>query len=505
MNVSKINIFNVKRQGVSPFGGDTPNVVNNRELWEQQEERSEKATKFLKGAGIVSAAILAVAYAGRAGVFRNIGRKKVEPEVVKPAVEEVKETIEEIFARKEPVKQIPATFSVQKVPVEGERSERLKRTSVNMEKVAELFDFSTYKKCKNDADKVAFWQNFRSTVEGLSYEYQYDLIPQYIKFISGLAPEELNVSFLSHNLKRDNFERYIISISEFAGQHPEYTEVFKDAKVRFANNYVNYTRQTDNLDKEVRDIIFPPVTNSEYQCAPYRAAFFTNSDNLIARKPNDKQIEEFKKYLDFLKFIGVDRVKNSILFTLGKFAKDDKIDNNIKMAGEAIEFVKKNPEFNDVIVDNLVSYELDKNFALELVYNKFGTIKLDHENNEIKAYTEQYNRHIDTIIKLRKMLIESGLRCNEKTRMKNRQDWFNIKDPSINKYTLGFQFSPKVKDIRYAAFEYDMKQGVTREEADMMIRHLTELNETSDDYLTEKILGIKLEDAVKIINESVIS
>ena len=487
MNVSKINIFNVKRQGVSPFGGDTPNVVNNRELWEQQEERSEKATKFLKGAGIVSAAILVVAYAGRAGVFRNIGRKKVEPEVVKPAVEEVKETIEEIFARKEPVKQIPATFSVQKVPVEGERSERLKRTSVNMEKLAELFDFSTYKKCKNDADKVAF------------------LIPQYIKFISGLAPEELDVSFLSHNLKRDNFERYIISISEFAGQHPEYTEVFKDAKVRFANNYVNYTRQTDNLDKEVRNIIFPPVTNSEYQCAPYRAAFFTNSDNLIARKPKDKQVEEFKKYLDFLKFIGVDRVKNSILFTLGKFAKDDKIDNNIKMAGEAIEFVKKNPEFNDVIVDNLVAYELDDDFAKQLVYNNFGAKKMNHENKEIEEYTNRYNNHIDTIIQLRKMLTAAGLKCDEKTRMKNRQDWFNVKEPSINKYTLGFQFSPKIADIRYAAFEYDMKQGITREEADMMIKHLTELNETSDDFLTEKILGINLNDAVRIINESVIS
>ena len=100
MNVSKINIFNVKRQGVSPFGGDTPAVVSNRELWEQQEERSKKATKFLKSAGVVSAAILAVAYAGRAGVFRNLGQKKVKEEVVKPVVEEVTETIEEIFAKK---------------------------------------------------------------------------------------------------------------------------------------------------------------------------------------------------------------------------------------------------------------------------------------------------------------------------------------------------------------------------------------------------------------------
>ena len=505
MNVSKINIFNVKRQGVSPFGGDTPAVVSNRELWEQQEERSKKATKFLKSAGVVSAAILAVAYAGRAGVFRNLGQKKVKEEVVKPVVEEVTETIEEIFAKKEPVKQIPAKFSVQEVPVEGERSERLKRTSVDMKKVAEIFDFSVYKKCKNDADKVVFWQNFRSAVEDLSYEYQYDLIPQYLKFISELAPEELDVSFLSHNLKRDNFERYIIGISEFTKQHPEYTEVFKDSKARFANNYVNYTRQTDNLDKEVRDIIFPPVTNSEYQCAPYRAAFFTNSDNLIARKPKDKQVEEFKKYLDFLKFIGVDRVKNSILFTLGKFAKDDKIDNNIKMAGEAIEFVKKNPEFNDVIVDNLVAYELDDDFAKQLVYNNFGAKKMNHENKEIEEYTNRYNNHVDTIIQLRKMLTAAGLKCDEKTRMKNRQDWFNVKEPSINKYTLGFQFSPKISDIRYAAFEYDMKQGITREEADMMIKHLTELNETSDDFLTEKILGINLNDAVRIINESVIS
>ncbi len=505
MNVSKINIFNVKRQGVSQFSGDTPHVVNNRELWEQQEERSEKATKFLKSAGVLSAAVLAVAYAGRAGVFRNIGRKKVEPEVVKPVVKEVTETIEEIFAKKEPVKQVPATFTVQEVPVEGKRSERLKRTSVNMEKVAELFDFSTYKKCKSDEEKDAFWRNFRSTVDGLSYEYQYDLIPQYIKFISGLTPEEMNVSFLSHSLKRDNFERYIISVSEFAKQHPEFTEVFREAKARFANNYVNYTRQMDNLDKEVRDIVFPPVTDAKYQYAPYRVAFFTNSDNLIARRPKEKQVEEFKKYLDFLKFIGIDRVKNSILFTLGKFAKDDKINNNIKMAEEAIQFVKKNPEFNDVIVDNLVAYELDDDFAKQLVYNKFGAKKFDNENKEIEEYTNRYNSHVDTIIQLRKMLTESGLKCGEKTRMKNRQDWFNVKEPSINKYTLGFQFSPKIADIRYAAFEYDMKQGITREEADMMIKHLTELNATSNDFLTEKILGINLEDAVKIINESVIS
>ena len=505
MNVSKINIFNVKRQGVSPFGGDTPAVVSNRELWEQQEERSKKATKFLKSAGVVSAAILAVAYAGRAGVFRNLGQKKVKEEVVKPVVEEVTETIEEIFAKKEPVKQIPAKFSVQEVPVEGERSERLKRTSVNMEKVAELFDFSTYKKCKNDADKVAFWQDFRSTVEGLSYEYQYDLIPQYIKFISGLAPEELDVSFLSHNLKRDNFERYIIGISEFTKQHPEYTEVFKDSKARFANNYINYLRQVDNLDKEVRDIVFPVITDGKFSNNYYRSAVFTNSDNLIARKPKEKQVEEFKKYLDFLKFIGIDRVKNSILFKLGKFSQDEKINNNIKMAEEAINFAKKNPEFNDIIVDNLIAYEPDTNFAKELVYNKFGAIKLNHENKEIEEYTNRYNNHVDTIIQLRKMLTASGLKCDAKARLKNRQDWFNIQEPSINKYTLGFQFSPKISDIRYAAFEYDMKQGITKDEADMMIKHLTALNNTSEDFLTEKLLGINLEDAVKMINESIIS
>ena len=505
MNVSKINIFNVKRQGVSPFGGDTPAVVSNRELWEQQEERSKKATKFLKSAGVVSAAILAVAYAGRAGVFRNLGQKKVKEEVVKPVVEEVTETIEEIFAKKEPVKQIPAKFSVQEVPVEGERSERLKRTSVNMEKVAELFDFSTYKKCKNDADKVAFWQNFRSTVEGLSYEYQYDLIPQYLKFISELAPEELDVSFLSHNLKRDNFERYIIGISEFTKQHPEYTEVFKDSKARFANNYINYLRQVDNLDKEVRDIVFPVITDGKFSNNYYRSAVFTNSDNLIARKPKEKQVEEFKKYLDFLKFIGIDRVKNSILFKLGKFSQDEKINNNIKMAEEAINFAKKNPEFNDIIVDNLIAYEPDTNFAKELVYNKFGAIKLNHENKEIEEYTANYNRHVDNIIELRKMLTASGLKCDAKARLKNRQDWFNIQEPSINKYTLGFQFSPKIADIRYAAFEYDMKQGITKDEADMMIKHLTALNNTSEDFLTEKLLGINLEDAVKMINESIIS
>ena len=505
MNVSKINIFNVKRQGVSPFGGDTPAVVSNRELWEQQEERSKKATKFLKSAGVVSAAILAVAYAGRAGVFRNLGQKKVKEEVVKPVVEEVTETIEEIFAKKEPVKQIPAKFSVQEVPVEGERSERLKRTSVDMKKVAEIFDFSVYKKCKNDADKVVFWQNFRSAVEDLSYEYQYDLIPQYLKFISELAPEELDVSFLSHNLKRDNFERYIIGISEFTKQHPEYTEVFKDSKARFANNYINYLRQVDNLDKEVRDIVFPVITDGKFSNNYYRSAVFTNSDNLIARKPKEKQVEEFKKYLDFLKFIGIDRVKNSILFKLGKFSQDEKINNNIKMAEEAINFAKKNPEFNDIIVDNLIAYEPDTNFAKELVYNKFGAIKLNHENKEIEEYTNRYNNHVDTIIQLRKMLTASGLKCDAKARLKNRQDWFNIQEPSINKYTLGFQFSPKISDIRYAAFEYDMKQGITKDEADMMIKHLTALNNTSEDFLTEKLLGINLEDAVKMINESIIS
>ena len=72
MNVSKINVLNVNKTGVSLFRGDTPVSENDK----KDNSKTTNATKFLYGAGIVSAGILAAALAARAGLFFEKSSKR---------------------------------------------------------------------------------------------------------------------------------------------------------------------------------------------------------------------------------------------------------------------------------------------------------------------------------------------------------------------------------------------------------------------------------------------
>ena len=331
MNVSKINVLNVNKMGVSLFRGDTPVSSNDK----KEKQTTTGATKFMYGAGIVSAGILATALAARAGLLAKIFNK------ISKGADDASDALNSI-KKFDPGPEVIAKEKV--IPMDLPRAERMKAREIDPEKLKYYTDYSKFNRVKTKGQKAAFFTNCMNRINNMSYEEQFDEFQGFLKFIKTLDPES---------------------------------------------------------------------------------------------------------------------VKNKILFTLGKFKRD----NNERFAKEALEFAKENPAYKNTILSNLVAYETDGNFARELASTWF------HKTDNL---AKRYDKHIDNIINIRKLLTQSGLKCDEPTRLKNRQDWIDIGYHSPNTYMLGFQYSEKAPEIRKAAFEYDMMNGISKDEAEFLIKQLSE-------------------------------
>ena len=364
MNVSKINVFNTNKMGVSLFRGDTLVSENDK----KDTSKTTNATKFLYGAGVVSAGILAVSLAARAGLFSKLAKKAGkdanELAEAKPKVQKRTPCPEIIVEEK--------TF-----PMDAPREERLKKREIVPEKLQYFIDYSKFGNAKTEVQKAAFFTNCMNRINNLSYE---------------------------------------------------------------------------------------------------------------------EQFEEFQGFLKFIKTLDPESVKNKILFTLGKFKRD----NNERFAKEALDFAKENQAYKNTILSNLVAYETDGNFARELASTWF------HKTDNL---AKRYDKHVDNLINIRKLLTKSGMKCDERTRIKNRQDWINIGYHSPNTYMLGFKYSEKAPEIRKAAFEYDMMNGISKSEAEFLIKQLSE----KDTFVVQKSVkelsselqthGVPAERAEALINQ----
>ena len=169
MNVSKINVLNVNKTGVSLFRGDTPVSENDK----KDNSKTTNATKFLYGAGIVSAGILAAALAARAGLF-----SKKAASAVNNSQTPVKKRV--------PSPEIIVEEKV--IPLDPPREERLKAREVVPEKLQYFINYSKYGKAKTEGQKAAFFTNCMNRINNMSYEEQFDEFQGFLKFIKTLEP-----------------------------------------------------------------------------------------------------------------------------------------------------------------------------------------------------------------------------------------------------------------------------------------------------------------------------
>lgn len=469
MNVSKINVLNVNKTGVSLFRGDTS--VHSET--DNKKNKTSSSTKFLYGAGIVSAGIIVAALAGRAGLFSKTAKNASEN--VSQETSEIVDKVKDVLQNREIVKQIPAKFTTAEVPIRPPRAERLKANAIDTEALKANINYSKYAKAVTPEKKEAFFKEIVSRIYNMTYEEQYEELEQFFKFIKRLEPEEVKFPIVLSSLKRDNAVRFMRDIVKFTDENPNYKDVFKKTYLTLADNLTDISKHSDDFGKEIREAVFGPAAGSH----GVKAAFFTNTERKIASMPYDEKVSEFKKYLEFIKTLEPKDIENHVLFTPGKFDWD----KNVEIAKEAIEFVKVNPQYKDTIVNNLLAYEPDMDFAKKLTYAKF---------QRTDALAVHYDKHVDNIITIRKLLTQSGLKCDENTRMKNRQDWLDIGLHTPNQYTLGFQYSPRLPEIRRAAFEYDMMNGISQKEADVMIKKLS-----ADKTVVKKELSVILDELVK--------
>ena len=426
MNVSKINVLKINNSGVSPFSGDAP-VYNDK----PENKKINRADKFLYGAGIVSAGILAAALAARFGVF---GRGKNVVDEVSGLTNEIKDSLLKFDAK--PVKK-------QFVPMCPPREERLKKGAVNLDKYKSVIPYNKFEKYKTVSEQTEFFNQVYSKLESLSYERQYEEFGYFLDFLKNhkASDVKVDIKFNLDNYKRDNRFRISRDIVRFSKNNPEYQGHFKNFVDEVKDYFVDYSKyNTDKLSDKV--------------------SFFTNVENKIAKLKGEVQLEEFENYLAFIKTLDPEDLTYNILFTPGKYG----LENNVKIAKLALKFAEENPQFKDVILNNLVAYEPAADFARDLAYAGF---------RKTDAFDAIYDTHVRSIIEIRKLLAESELKPTRNTILKNRQDWINIGLPTPNRYMLGFQFSEQIADIRKAAFEYDMKNGITQKEADFMIRELS--------------------------------
>jgi len=492
MNVSKISILNVNNPGVSPFRGDTSGYNNKSDL-----SKTSGATKFLYGAGVLSAGLIALGLAGRAGLFSK---------TVKKASTEASDVISsnlQVSAKEEIIKSIPVKFAEQTVPVNGSRAERLKANAPDMAKAGRNMDYPDFTdKNTTEMQKTNFWEMAPSRISGMSYEDQHDEIGYFFDFVKTIPPSEVKIpASFALNLKRDNSDYFWTKTFNFLTENPQYQERFKGLLFGLGNNLFDCKKQGETYAKIMKPMIFPASNGNEYVPRGMQAVFFTNTDTKISQMPYEKQVEAFKEYLDFIKTLEPEQIKYSIIFTPGRYNGD----NNVKIAEEAIKFAKENPDYNDTIVSNLVAYKSNDGFINELLSHHLN-FKYDNISgceSEKARFCAGIDRHLDIIIQIRKMLSGSGLRCDENTRLKNRQDWLVTGSSPINRYAGMFRMGNRMPELRAVAFEYDMKQGLSAKEADELIKTLTEREKTYDRNLLKQETGMTLGELTAKINAAV--
>ncbi len=475
MNVSKINVLNVNKSGVSSFSGDTSDSIN------KKSAGMETSQKVLYGAGIVSAGILAVALAGRAGLFDKFLSK---------ASSEVAENLSDkgFKLKDEIVTQIPAKFNI----VKGDdvsRAERLARKTPSDEELASIIDYAKYDTYKTPERKAKFLAGLKGSFANMSYEEQFEQFPPLLNFLKkqGLADRTLPVDPL--RLKRDNDVRLLVTMKDFATENPDFQPMLSSMVDKTVYSFGKFSKYDEEVQKLVRPVLFPK--KGEYMGSKM-AVFFTNSAREIERMDYNSQVPAFRKYLDFIKTIEPEQLKNEILFTTGKFDWD----NNFKIASEAVNFAKENPAYSDVIVRNLIAYETGNPFARDLAYANF---------ERVGNLVDKYDNHIDNIIRIRKLLTESGLKCDDVARARIRRDWVAVDNSTENSYMMGFQYAQRLPEVRRVAMEYDLSQGLTADEAKVLCERITAKHNTCGKTKTEKLFDMKLEDVIAKINSAVVA
>lgn len=359
-------------------------------------------------------------------------------------------------------------------------------------------DFSFYKKLKSETDKSAFLNTYIHKIYGMSEEDQQKAFDAVLKAVKEENPKTFawNFSILPQYLKGENHNKFIEAIDKLTEERPELNKTvfyrYRVAKAQDENNYSIY-----NILK----------TNGE------KAAFFTNISNKLTKLDKEDLDEEFTKYLDFIKTIPAKDLPNSILFNIGEF----KGNNNIYVAQKVIKFAQENPEYQDIMLRHLVKYTPDSEFMKELTHQPIRTQDpriLSVEENR-RAWSEPgrrtednkdaYDKHIENAINIRNLLTKLELKCQNIARTINRADWFNPKNYNFNNLDVIFADYAKINNIRKAAFKYDMMNGVSRQEADKMIKHLTKRHKTSQGLRCENVYGMNLEEMTDLINKSVVN
>jgi len=369
---------------------------------------------------------------------------------------------------------------------------------LRMKEALDKEDFSFYKNLKTETDKKEFLNSYMHKIYGMSSDDQPKAFDAVLTAVKEENPKTFKWNFrlLPQYLKNDNHKKFIDAINKLTAEKPE------------LNDTVFYTyRIAEALEKNDYSIYRKLKTEGE------QAGFLTNIYNKLTRVNADNLESEFSKYLDFIKTIPKHNLKHKILFNIGEFAPD----KNINIAKMAIQFAKDNPEYSDIMVRHLVKYTPDKTFMQELTHQPISTqdTRILHNENNLRAWCEPgkrtegnkktYDKHIENAIKIRNLLIESGLKADKHARIINRADWFNPQNYNFNKLDVIFADYPNIHKLRKSAFKYDLMNGILKQDADEMIKYLTSQNKTCQGTTCHKVYGMQLDDMVNLINKSVIN
>ncbi len=460
MNVSKINISNVNKTGISPFRGEASVPENNKQR--------NKSKEFLYGAGVISAGILAVALAARAGLFAKILSKNSDK--VKTA-----RVNSERIETKPPVNGVKLQEEFSTRPVFEDYAERFAEEELDPIRLKSVFDYTKFDINSDGLTQSKFYSQITSELQKMSYEDQYDEFKFLMEFLENSDSSKLKgtVHIDFNGFKRDNAEKCRKEFTALLEKKPELKDtVFRKYMLQKYLEGCNY----ETFDKL-----------SNYG---ERAAFFTNTFNKII-KSGDNLDSEFNKYLDFIKTLQPEKIKNAILFTIGSFPTN----KNLDIAKKVISFAKENPQYSDTMVRRLLAYTPDFEFSGKLANAKF------------RPYQEiqwSYDMHVENMINIRRELLNSGLKCDKTNRQILRDDWLYPDACFYNKFNLGFQYSPRLPEVKKVSFEYDLSHGLTKEEAKEMIKTITANHNTSQNTRMNVVMNMTLEEMIKKINSAII-
>lgn len=325
---------------------------------------------------------------------------------------------------------------------------------LRMKEALDREDFSFYKKLKSEADKTSFFNSYMHKIYGMSSDDQPKAFDAVLTAVREENPKTFAWSFslLPQNLKDDNHKKFVDAINKLTAEKPE------------LNDTVFYKyRVAEALEKKDYSIYHRLKTEGE------KAGFLTNIFNNLTKVDADNLGNEFTRYLHFIKTLSPEQIQNKVLFIMGHFPHG----KNIDMAKIAVNFAKQNPAYSSVIVRHLVKY---------------------HANDANKS---------KDIIEIRQLLLTNKLKADETSRIINRADWFVGHSSNFNNLDAIYKNNSKLVDIRKTAFEYDVFNGFTSQEAQELVRRLTDLHETSQGSQMEKYLGMSLKDVVGKINGAI--